>query len=67
MKYSRIFSLGKLCFLKKNNSFKPESKRNPKYYDLVAIFCQKYQEKYEDFSANAWRLRFPLQIPKHSS
>lgn len=54
MKYSRIaFSLGKLCFLKKNNSFKPESKRNPKYYDLVAIFCQKYQEKYEDFSANA--------------
>lgn len=37
--------LEKLCFLKKNNSFKPESKGSTKDHDPVAIFVTNTRKK----------------------
>lgn len=65
MSYSRIVFWEKLCFLKENDSFKPESKRSSKYNDLMTIFVRNTMKKKEDndLEANAWRFRFLPQAP----
>lgn len=47
------FFLEKLCFLKKHNPFKPESKRRTKDHDPVAIFVTNTRKKSDIMTSNA--------------